>query len=163
MRAEPKSDLRVALESAEATAAFGAWLGDRLSPGDSLLLSGPIGAGKTHLARALIRIRMRDPQLEVPSPTFTLVQSYEAVDVDIWHADLYRLSHPDDVIELGLDDAFQRAIVIVEWPDRLGRNKPPGAISIALSTVGEGRTAQITGASAQLVAALRKDWGATDG
>ena len=104
----------------EDTARLGRWLAGILSPGDTLLLSGPVGAGKTHLARALIRAATGSDE-DVPSPSFTLVQTYAAPGFDIWHADLYRLSQPEEVVELGLDEAFGRAICLVEWPDRLGR------------------------------------------
>ena len=107
-----------------------------LRSGDTLLLEGPIGAGKTHFARALIKARLaaEGKDEDVPSPTFTLVQSYEAGGVEIWHADLYRLSDPAEVAELGLDDAFERAICLVEWPDRLGGAAPAGAITLAFDT-----------------------------
>ena len=116
-------------------------LAPRLQAGDTVLLEGPIGAGKTHFCRALIRARLGRDE-DVPSPTFTLVQTYQA-DVDIWHADLYRLTHPDEARELGLEEAFDQAICLVEWPDRLGRYVPPGAITIRLSPSGEGRRAEI--------------------
>ncbi|MEL6682757.1 MAG: tRNA (adenosine(37)-N6)-threonylcarbamoyltransferase complex ATPase subunit type 1 TsaE [Pseudomonadota bacterium] len=101
-----------------------------LQPGDVLLLEGPIGAGKTAFARAVVQTalgRMED----VPSPTFTLVQTYETSQGDIWHCDLYRLSHPDDVMELGLDQAFTDAICLIEWPDRLGQDTPKSALRLS--------------------------------
>lgn len=163
MSATQPFDLIVTLGTEAATAAFGAWLGRRLKPGDAVLLSGPIGAGKTHLARALIQSRLGDPQAEIPSPTFTLVQTYDAPDAAIWHADLYRITHPDEVIELGLDAAFQDAIVLVEWPDRMGTARPDDAISIDLSPQEDARIARIdTKGRARLAAALRKDWNACD-
>lgn len=116
-------------------------LAPMLQAGDTVLLEGPIGAGKTHLCRALIRARLGYEE-EVPSPTFTLVQTYDA-DVEIWHADLYRLTHPDEARELGLEEAFQNAICLVEWPDRLGSDAPPDAIRIKLSAQGAGRVAQV--------------------
>lgn len=125
------------LPSEEETADLGRWLAPRLVAGDCVLLEGPIGAGKSHLARALIRARLGRME-DVPSPTFTLVQTYQA-DVEIWHADLYRLSHPDGVAELGLEEAFSQAICLIEWPDRLGYLTPAHAIRIALSASGEGR------------------------
>lgn len=130
------------LPSEEETAALGRWLAVRLVAGDSVLLEGPIGAGKSHLARALIRARLGRME-DIPSPTFTLVQTYQA-DVEIWHADLYRLSHPDEVAELGLEDAFTQAICLIEWPDRLGQLTPRNAIRVALSTNGEGRDVTLT-------------------
>ena len=112
-----------------------------LRRGDTVLLDGPIGAGKTHFCRALIRARLGRAE-DVPSPTFTLVQTYDA-GIDIWHADLYRLSHPDEVLELGLDEAFATAICLVEWPDRLGSHLPKTAIRIHLGAEGDGRRAEI--------------------
>lgn len=126
------------LPAEDDTAELGRWLASKLVAGDAVLLEGPIGAGKSHLARALIRARLRRME-DVPSPTFTLVQTYQA-DVEIWHADLYRLSHPDEVAELGLEDAFSQAICLIEWPDRLGHLTPAHAIRITLSASGEGRT-----------------------
>ena len=112
-----------------------------LQAGDTVLLDGSIGAGKTQFCRALIRARLGVDE-DVPSPTFTLVQTYDA-DVEIWHADLYRLTHPDEARELGLEDAFATAICLVEWPDRLGTDAPQGAIRISLTTQGDGRMAQV--------------------
>ncbi|MBN2631185.1 MAG: tRNA (adenosine(37)-N6)-threonylcarbamoyltransferase complex ATPase subunit type 1 TsaE [Rhodobacteraceae bacterium] len=124
------------------TDALGRLLADHLHPGDTLLLDGPIGAGKSHLARAFIRNRLGRME-DVPSPSFTLVQTYEHPAGDIWHADLYRLSHPDEVLELGLEDAFASAICLVEWPDRLGRLAPANAIHLTLSLQGDGRLAEL--------------------
>ena len=94
----------------------------------------------------------------MPSPTFTLVQNYQA-DVEIWHADLYRLSHPDEVLELGLDEAFDSAICLIEWPDRLGSLLPKGAMRLRFTLEGEGRrVAFLPGQRSDLVADLAKDW-----
>jgi tRNA threonylcarbamoyladenosine biosynthesis protein TsaE len=123
---------RITLLSADHTAALAVRLGARLKPGDTLLLEGPIGAGKTHFARSLIQSRLPLPE-DVPSPTFTLVQTYDADGVEIWHADLYRLTSPDDVVELGLVDAFETAICLVEWPDRLGTLAPQKALTLRFS------------------------------
>jgi len=119
------------LPSPEATAAFAARLSDRLGPGDVLCLSGDLGAGQTHFARALIQHRQRQAE-DVPSPTFTLVQTYDLPQGDVWHADLYRLSDPWEVAELGLLDAFDTALCLVEWPDRLGPDLPDRALWVSL-------------------------------
>ena len=121
-----------------ATTHLGTALAQRVGPGSVLLLSGPVGAGKSHFARALIRARI-GAEIEVPSPTFTLVQTYEAEGGDLWHADLYRLSHPDEVIELGLEAAFDTAICLIEWPDRLADLTPPQALHLTFTPEGEGR------------------------
>ncbi len=136
--------LSMFLATADDTARLGVWLAARIGPGDALMLDGPIGSGKTHLARALIRARLGRDE-DVPSPTFTLVQTYAADDAEIWHADLYRLTHPAEVLELGLDDAFDHAICLVEWPDRLGKSAPESALYLQFSPDGEGRRVDLTG------------------
>lgn len=108
-----------------------------LGVGDCLLLDGEIGAGKTHFARALIQSLVAD---EVPSPTFTLVQTYETPKFEIWHADLYRLSHPDEAIELGLIEAFETALCLVEWPGKLEQDRPKPALTLQFTPEGEGRS-----------------------
>ena len=133
--------LRVFLADEADTDRLARGLAPLLRAGDTILLDGSIGAGKTHFCRALIRERLGHDE-DVPSPTFTLVQTYEG-DPDIWHADLYRLTHPDEARELGLDEAFETAICLVEWPDRMGPDVPPGAIRISLLPQGEGRMAEI--------------------
>ena len=90
-----------------------------LRPGDAVLLDGELGAGKTAFARALLRGVAGDPGLEVPSPSYTLVQTYETPRLTLHHFDLWRLAGPGGLVELGWDDA-RRDVVIVEWPDRLG-------------------------------------------
>lgn len=123
--------------SEDQTAALGHALAAILAPGDVVLLDGPVGAGKSHLARALIRARLRDPDAEIPSPTFTLVQSYaDPNGVEIWHADLYRLGDPDELVELGLDEAMDHAICLIEWPDRFDL-APSGALHIRLDPVAD--------------------------
>ena len=122
----------LSLTSAEQTAACATALGLRLQPGDVVLLSGPVGAGKTHFARALIGSLLTSRE-DVPSPTFTLVQTYETPKGEIWHADLYRLSDPSEIEELGLTDAFETAICLIEWPDRLSDLRPPDALDIELA------------------------------
>ena len=102
-----------------------------LQNGDVILLKGEIGAGKSHFARSLIQASM-DKVEEVPSPTFTLVQTYDTKIGSIWHADLYRLSDQNEIFELGLIDAFGKEIVLVEWPDRLGHLEPQDALKIEI-------------------------------
>lgn len=138
-----RNSFHIPLTDADRTEALGRAMAPALMAGDTVLLTGTLGAGKSHLARAIIRARL-GRQEDVPSPTFTLVQTYEDPKADLWHADLYRLSHPDEVIELGLDEAFDSAIALVEWPDRLGDLTPADPIEIELRYDGEGRVAAIS-------------------
>lgn len=117
---------------AEQTARQAALLAQVLHRGDVILLSGDVGAGKTHFARSAIQSLLTHPE-DVPSPTFTLVQTYETPDAELWHADLYRLASVQEVEELGLIDAFETAICLVEWPDRLGELAPTSALSLTFS------------------------------
>ena len=124
------------LPGPDATARLAAAMAPLLGAGDTLLLDGPIGAGKTHFARTLIRARQAahgTPE-EVPSPTFTLVQTYRAGGLEIWHCDLYRLTHADELMELGLEEAFESALCLVEWPDRLGTEAPAEALHLLFET-----------------------------
>ena len=100
-----------------------------------MCLSGPVGAGKTHFARSIIQAMLaQDGEVEdVPSPTFTLVQVYETSVGEVWHTDLYRLTHVDELTELGLDEAFDTAITLVEWPDRLGAARPERHLDLTFS------------------------------
>ncbi len=102
-----------------------------LQNGDIILLKGEIGAGKSLFARSLIQSAM-DQVEEVPSPTFTIVQTYETKLGSIWHADLYRLTDQSEIFELGLIDAFVSEIVIVEWPERLGHLEPQEALTVEI-------------------------------
>ncbi|HYD30900.1 MAG TPA: tRNA (adenosine(37)-N6)-threonylcarbamoyltransferase complex ATPase subunit type 1 TsaE [Azospirillaceae bacterium] len=106
-------------------------LGRVLAPGDVIALRGDLGAGKTAFARALIR-SLTHADEDVPSPTFTLVQTYDTDRGAVWHFDLYRLSSPDEAIELGWDEV-PVGIALVEWPDRLGRLLPAGRLDLTLS------------------------------
>ena len=123
-------------------------LAPHLRAGDTLLLSGQIGAGKSFFARALIRARTGNPEEEVPSPTFTLVQSYDAPGAEIWHCDLYRLSDPFELVELGLEEAMGRAICLIEWPDRMGDMAPPEALSLAFEARPDGHLLSMSGPEA---------------
>lgn len=133
--------LEIFLADERATERLAQHIAPLLGAGDTILLDGPIGAGKTHFCRCLIQTRLGRAE-DVPSPTFTLVQTYDA-DVEIWHADLYRLTHPDEARELGLELAFDTAICLVEWPDRLGRDAPRNAIRISLRRQDDGRLVKI--------------------
>lgn len=124
-----ENHLKLTLSDADETADFAVRLGVSLGAGDVILLSGDVGAGKTHFARALIQSRLAVSE-DVPSPTFTLVQTYEAESIEIWHADLYRLTSTQEVEELGLIEAFETAICLIEWPDRLGPLAPANALSL---------------------------------
>ncbi|WP_220750075.1 MULTISPECIES: tRNA (adenosine(37)-N6)-threonylcarbamoyltransferase complex ATPase subunit type 1 TsaE [Jannaschia] len=112
------------------TRALAAALAPQLNAGDILYLEGDVGAGKTAFARALIQATLHQDRLppeDVPSPTFTLVQTYATARHDIVHADLYRLSDPGEALEIGLAEAFEEAVCLIEWPDRLGADRPDGA------------------------------------
>ena len=109
-----------------------------LKAGDTVLFEGQIGAGKSAFCRAIIR-SLCGHNTEVPSPTFTIVQTYEAHNFEVWHCDLYRLGDPDEVIELGIEAAFETAAVLVEWPDRLGDVRPNDALTISITTTGDTR------------------------
>ncbi|TGS11261.1 tRNA (adenosine(37)-N6)-threonylcarbamoyltransferase complex ATPase subunit type 1 TsaE [Mesorhizobium sp. M2E.F.Ca.ET.209.01.1.1] len=127
-----------------ATARLGEDLAMALRAGDAVALKGDLGAGKSTLARALIRALADDANLEVPSPTFTLVQSYET-RVPVHHFDLYRLSAPDELDELGLDDALGQGAALVEWPERAGDRLPANALWVDLAEQGERRVARLSG------------------
>ncbi len=153
--------IEVYLPDPAATERLGAWFAPRLRAGDCLLLEGPIGAGKSLFARSFIQSRLGRAE-DVPSPTFTLVQTYEA-DLEIWHADLYRLSNPDEVFELGLEAAFDTGICLIEWPDRLGRFAPGGALRLVFAAKGEGRSVTVSlGRRSDLAGELLADWGVHD-
>jgi tRNA threonylcarbamoyl adenosine modification protein YjeE len=109
-----------------------------LKPGDLVTLSGDLGAGKTAFARALIRHLAADDTLDVPSPTFTLVQTYTLPRFTVVHADLYRVGHPGELAELGVDDDAGNSVVLLEWPDRAGDVLPPDRLDIALTLTAQG-------------------------
>jgi len=131
--------LRLKSSSEAQTAAIGARLAQCLAAGDVIALSGPLGAGKSVLARAAIRALVQDPEIEAPSPSFTLVQLYEARDgTPVWHVDLYRLSSPEELVELGLEEAFDSAIALIEWPERAAGALPETRLELRLDLGGEG-------------------------
>lgn len=129
-----------------ATEALAARVAAHARAGDAILLSGPLGAGKSAFARAFLRAAAGDPGLDVPSPTFTLVQSYDLPGVVAHHFDLWRIAGPADLAELGWEEA-RAGIVLVEWPDRLGPLAPVAALRIALAPGAEdgARIAELAG------------------
>lgn len=147
----------ITLTSPEETANFAARVGACLKPGDTILLQGEIGAGKSYFARALIQSLQDFPE-DVPSPTFTLVQTYETRSGEIWHSDLYRLSDPNEAEELGLTDAFSSAICLVEWPDRLAGLAPLNAITLGfvIGETEESRCISFSGGSTDLRVRISK-------
>jgi tRNA threonylcarbamoyladenosine biosynthesis protein TsaE len=148
-----ETGITVDLPNLAATEALARRLAPCLGPGDLVALWGDLGAGKTAFARALIRAATGAPDEEVPSPTFTLLQTYETAAGPICHFDLYRLRHPGELVELGWDDALADAIVLVEWPDRAGDLLPSSRLDIALESVGQEQ-------ARRAVLQARSGWGA---
>ncbi len=127
---------------------FGARIAGHLKAGDVIALSGGLGTGKTTLARAILRALGHEG--EVPSPTFTIIESYDHLDPPVVHADFYRLEDPSEVEQLGLDDYRDGAVLIAEWPDHAGGFAvEPGCLQITLEIAGNGRKAIVEGG---------KDW-----
>lgn len=126
------------LPDAAATEAFGASLAPLIRPGDVVTLSGDLGAGKTSLARGLLRAL--GLQGEAPSPSFAIVQPYDPPEVrlPVLHVDLYRLEDPSELEELGLDDAEPDTLLLVEWPDRAGEGAWPHALRLSLEAMPQG-------------------------
>jgi tRNA threonylcarbamoyladenosine biosynthesis protein TsaE len=125
------------------TARLGAAIAAELKRHEAVCLSGPLGAGKSTLARALIQA-LAGADTEAPSPTFTLVQTYETPGFPVAHFDLYRLAGPDDVRELGLDEALDDGAAVIEWPQRLGHHLPADRLDVELTIEGAGRRARLT-------------------
>jgi tRNA threonylcarbamoyladenosine biosynthesis protein TsaE len=142
----------IRLPDAEATEAFGAALAGALRPGDVIALHGALGAGKTTLARGLLR--GLGHLGDVASPTFPIVQAYAPPDtrIPLWHVDLYRIEDPSELAEIGLDDALDAAALVVEWPERLPALWPD-ALRLTLTIEGEGRVL-----TAQAPAAWGERW-----
>ena len=137
----PIRTLSLPLPGEADTAALGARLAEHARPGDVIALHGDLGAGKTTLARALIR-RLAGPETEAPSPTFTLVQTYQTPSLAIWHFDLYRLNDPREARELGMEEAVD-GLSLIEWPERLGQYLPSARLEVRLCFEGEGRIARL--------------------
>ncbi len=137
------SSLTIDWPDEESAARCAVILGRQLRTGDVILLSGPVGSGKTHFARALIQSLLPAPE-DVPSPTFTLVQTYETTSGPLWHTDLYRVAFDTEIDELGLVDAFDSAICLVEWPDRLGPLCPVNALGIDIAPDGDARHVRLS-------------------
>lgn len=135
----------IALPDEAATARLGAVLAAVLRDGEAICLEGPLGAGKSTLARALVRA-LTTADEDVPSPTFTIVQFYETAAFPLAHFDLYRLTSPDEAVEIGLDEALDEGAVLIEWPGRLQGRLPPDRldIEISLEDGGETRRARLT-------------------
>ena len=143
--APPQCMPALVLADPAATEALGEWLAARARPGDAILLEGALGAGKTTLARAFLRAAAGDPALVVPSPSYTLVQSYATRLGLVHHFDLWRLDGPRGLEELGWHEAVGD-IVLVEWPDRLGALAPADALRVRLKRCAEtSREARLCG------------------
>lgn len=153
MLAAPACDQIVRLPDAAATMALGKRLAGALKPRDLVFLRGDLGAGKTTLARGLIAAWTGED--EAPSPTYTLVQTYDGPQGPLWHLDLYRLERPEDALELGLEDGLDSALMLIEWPERLGALAPDSRIEVALAPDGMGRIARLSGHGAQAGFRLR--------
>jgi tRNA threonylcarbamoyladenosine biosynthesis protein TsaE len=125
------------------TVRLGAAIAGELQPREAVCLSGPLGAGKSSLARGLIR-SLVGPDTEAPSPTFTLVQTYEGGRFPLAHLDLYRLERPEEVLELGLDDMLDDGAAVIEWAEKLGHHLPADRLDVALTIDGPGRRARLT-------------------
>ena len=130
-----ENQINLILSSERATTLLAESLARSTEANVTILLYGQVGAGKTFFARKFIQKILLHHGLyeDVPSPTYTLIQTYETPKVDIWHADLYRLASYEDIIELGLIDAFDSNICLVEWPEKLEKNIPLNAVKIELS------------------------------
>ena len=132
----------ILLSSESETLALGERLGALLQVGDIVTLTGDLGAGKTTLARGCIKALCGAE--DVPSPTYTLVQTYAAPRFELYHLDLYRLEKPKDAFELGIDEAFDFGVSLIEWPDRLGSYLPSDNLTIHIAFEGEGRQTSLT-------------------
>jgi tRNA threonylcarbamoyladenosine biosynthesis protein TsaE len=128
--------IEILLPDEAATQRLGQTLAGSLRPGDAVCLTGPLGAGKSTLARALVRA-LTSPDDEVPSPTFTLVQFYDGRGFPVAHFDLYRLTDPDEAYEIGLQEALEDGAALIEWPQRLQGRLPADRLAIDIQPVGD--------------------------
>lgn len=128
---------RVQCKNEDEMLAFAARVAPVLVTGDVIALTGGLGAGKTTFVRGVIQSQLECE--EVPSPTYTLVQTYNLPNYELWHCDLYRLKQPDEIYEIGLLEAFDDAVCFIEWPDKMGNYLPEDALCIDISFKGEGR------------------------
>jgi tRNA threonylcarbamoyladenosine biosynthesis protein TsaE len=135
----------IQLPDERATETLGVTLAGRLRRGDVVALQGDLGAGKTTLARAILRAACGDPALVVPSPTFTLVEVYDTPRGSFWHFDFYRLERPEQVFELGWEEARADGVVLAEWPERLGPFLPQERLTVTLAIENCERRALIEG------------------
>jgi tRNA threonylcarbamoyladenosine biosynthesis protein TsaE len=125
------------------TARLGAAVARALGRHEAICLSGPLGAGKSTLARGLIRALAGEHE-EAPSPTFTVVQTYETRAFPVAHFDLYRVEAASELAELGLDEALDDGAAVIEWAEKLGHHLPPDRLDIDLAIDGEARRARLT-------------------
>ncbi len=136
----------IRLADEDATLALGANFATVVQIGDVICLSGGLGAGKTTFARGFVRAAQgAPPDGEIPSPTFTLVQTYEAPAFTIWHFDLYRIESPDEVYELGVEEALDTGVSLIEWPEKAAGLLPAERLDIHFSHAEKGRAVRIAG------------------
>jgi tRNA threonylcarbamoyladenosine biosynthesis protein TsaE len=141
-RADAEAEREVRLPREADTARLGVAIARALRPGEAVCLDGPLGAGKSVLARALIRALAPDER-DVPSPTFTLVQFYQGPYFPIAHFDLYRLTAPEEAFEIGLEEALGQGAAVIEWASRLAGQRPPDRLDVDLIPDGRGRRARL--------------------
>ncbi|MBS0471219.1 MAG: tRNA (adenosine(37)-N6)-threonylcarbamoyltransferase complex ATPase subunit type 1 TsaE [Proteobacteria bacterium] len=136
---------RIVLADPAATQSLGARIAAGLHVGDAVALEGDLGAGKTTLARAILQAL--GVTEDVPSPTFTLVQHYETSKMPVRHYDLYRIENPAELEELGLEEALDEGVALIEWPERALAWLPPNRLHISMTIMGKGREARLRGPS----------------
>lgn len=136
--------LTISLPTEKETFALAQRLAPLLKPADVIALNGDLGAGKTTFSRALIRALLEDPELDIPSPTFTIVQNYNAEQFPIWHFDMYRIEDPSELEEIGFEETID-GLAIIEWPSRMGEELPQFRLDITLEFTETGRDATLIG------------------